>query len=276
MNPKKIFEAADAADVETVRACIAAGADMAAVNDRGFTALQCAATGSNQVEVEANLAVLRLLLEAGSPLEYTGAGGRTALYLAAEFAPSVDAVQLLLDAGAHADVSDSHGNHIMVNAMMEEVVELLAHVTGRPVPEPPPPEPDPVKMTAAQWRAAQARIDGVFEGLAKAGLVTLQDAGQTQSDGFSDCAEAFQARGGEAAGVHGFCFYTRQDLNRAKRTSQLSLAFWGAPEGGDADMLRVGELVVDHFRQSGFEVRWSGSASTRPEVDLRDVHTPSA
>jgi len=271
MDPKKIFDAARKADVKTTRACIEAGADLAAVNKQGFTALQCAAMGSNETEVELNLAVLRLLLEAGSPLEYTGTDGRTALYLAAEFAPTTDAVQLLIDAGAKADISDSHGNHITVNAMMEEVVELLARVTGQPVPEPPPPEPEPVKMTTAQWRAAKARIDAVFGALAKAGLVTLQDAGQTQSDGFSDCVEEFHERGGEAAGVHGFCFYTRQDLNRAKSTSRLSLAFWGAPEGADADMLRVGELIVDHFRKAGFEVRWNGAVSMRPEIDLRQA-----
>ncbi|MDQ0035140.1 bifunctional non-homologous end joining protein LigD [Variovorax boronicumulans] len=276
MDPKKIFEAAREADVQTVRACIEAGADMAAVNKQGFTALQCAAMGSNQTEVEPNLAVLRLLLEAGSPLEYTGTDGRTALYLAAEFAPTTDAVQLLLDAGANADVSDSHGNHVTVNAMMEEVVELLARVTGKPIPEPPPPEPDPVKMTTAQWRAAKARIDEVFNALTKAGLVALQDAGQTQSDGFSDCAEVFRERGGKAAGVHGFCFYTRQDLNRAKSTSQLSLAFWGAPKGADADMQRVGELIVEHFRKAGFEVRWNGAASMRPEVDLRQASSQAA
>ncbi|MDP9891589.1 bifunctional non-homologous end joining protein LigD [Variovorax boronicumulans] len=276
MDPKKIFEAAREADVQTVRACIEAGADMAAVNKQGFTALQCAAMGSNQTEVEPNLAVLRLLLEAGSPLEYTGTDGRTALYLAAEFAPTTDAVQLLLDAGANADVSDSHGNHVTVNAMMEEVVELLARVTGKPIPEPPPPEPDPVKMTTAQWRAAKARIDEVFNALTKAGLVALQDAGQTQSDGFSDCAEVFRERGGEAAGVHGFCFYTRQDLSRAKRSSQLSLAFWGAPKGADADMLRVGELIVERFRKAGFEVRWNGAAAMRPEVDLRELSSQPA
>ncbi|MDH6165401.1 hypothetical protein M2282_000529 [Variovorax boronicumulans] len=276
MDPKKIFEAAREADVQTVRACIAAGADMAAVNKQGFTALQCAAMGSNQTEVAPNLAVLRLLLEAGSPLEYTRTDGRTALYLAAEFAPTTDAVQLLLDAGANADISDGHGNHITVNAMMEEVIALLAGVTGKPIPAPPPPEPDPVKMTTAQWRTVKARIDEVFDALTKAGLVTLQDAGQTQSDGFSDCSEAFHERGGEAAGVHGFCFYTRQDLNRAKRSSQLSLAFWGAPAGADADMLRVGELVVDHFRKAGFEVRWNGAASMRPEVNLRQPSSQAA
>ncbi|RIX82037.1 ankyrin repeat domain-containing protein [Acidovorax cavernicola] len=269
MNPKKIFDAAREADVDTVRACIEAGADVAAVNKQGFTALQCAAMGTNEAGAEPILAVMQLLLDAGSPLEYTGPDGRTALYLTAEFSPTTQPVQLLIDAGANPDVSDSHGNHITENAMEEEVAQLLSRITGHALPEPPPPEPDPVKMSTAQWRAAEARIAEVFAALTQAGLVALQDAGDTQSDGFSDCSEAFHERGGAKVGVHGFCFYTRQDLNRAKRTSQLSLAFWGAPEGGDADMQRVGELVVGQFRSAGFEVRWNGASSMRPEVDLR-------
>jgi hypothetical protein len=65
------------------------------------------------------------------------------------------------------------------------------------------------------------------------------------------------------------CFYTRQDLNAAKRSSRLSLAFWGAPEGADADMLRAGRRIVDAFRDAGFEVQWNESASLRPALDLR-------
>lgn len=269
MDPTGIFDAAYRGDADTTRACLQGGADPAALSEHGFTALQHAAMGANSTPVERNLAVLRLLLDAASPLEYAGADGRTALYLAAEFAPTTDAVQLLLDAGAKADISDRHGNHIMVNAMMEDVVELLSRVTGKPIPEPPPPEAEPVKMTPAQWRAARLRIDAVFATLGRAGVVSLHDAGYTQSDGFSDASEAFHDGGGEAAGLHGICFYTRQDLNAAKRSSRLSLAFWGAPEGADADMLRVGDLIVETFRDAGFQVQWNQTASRRPELDLR-------
>lgn len=269
MSTDKIFDAAREGDIATVRACLAAGADPAAINAYGFTALQTAAMGSNTTPVERNLAVLRALLDAGSPLEYAGKDGRTALYLAAEFAPTTDAVQLLIDAGAKADIRDGHGNHILVNAMTDEVIELLSRVTGKPIPEPPPPEPEPVKMTPAQWRAARLRIDAVFVALRQAGVVALHDAGYTQSDGFSDASEAFIDGGGAAAGLHGVCFYTRQDLNAAKRSSRLSLAFWGAPEGADADMLRVGGLIVGVFRDAGFELRWNETASRRPELDLR-------
>lgn len=266
MNDDDIFAAARRGDVEQVRAHLAAGADLAAVNDFGFTALQSAAMGANDTDVEANVAVLKLLIAAGSPLEYRREG-RTALYLAAEFAPGTDAVQLLIDAGADANISDGHGNHITVNAMMPEVQELLSALTGVAL-EAPEPEPEPVKLGAAQWRAAQARLDTLFAALTAAGLVALQDAGTTQSDGYSDCSDIFHERGGASAGLHGFCFYTRQDRHRAKREGRLDLAFWGAPDGADADMLRVGELIVRTAEASGLPVTWNGSAARRPTLIL--------
>lgn len=271
MRSEDIFAAARAGDVKTVRACLAAGADPTSLNEYGFTALQCAAMGANQTEAAKILAVLKELLEAGSPLEAAGSDGRTALYLAAEFSPTVDAVQLLLDAGAQADIYDQHGSHIITNAMTPEVQALLSHVTGIPVPSAAAAPPEPIKMKLGEWRAAKRRIDAAFDALSKRGLVALQDAGYTQSDGFSDCAEVFHESGGQDAGLHGFCFYTRQDLNRAKRTGQLTLAFWGAPDGQPKDMERVGELIVEAFRSDGFEVEWDGSGGTRPTVNLRSA-----
>lgn len=266
MNVDDIFQAARGGDVERVRACLAAGADPAAVNAYGFTALQSAAMGANDTDIAANLAVLKLLIDAGSPLEFQREG-RTALYLAAEFAPSTDAVQLLIDAGADANISDGHGNHITVNAMMPQVQELLSGLTGVALQESEW-EPEPVKLSAAQWRSAQARLDRFFEALTEADLVALQDAGTTQPDGFSDCSEIFHERGGASAGLHGFCFYTRQDRNRAKREGRLDLAFWGAPEGADADMLRVGALIVRTAEAAGLPITWNGSAGRRPTVVL--------
>ncbi len=266
LNPNKIFDAARSGDVQRVRACLEAGADPAAVNEYGFTALQLAAMGANSTEIAENLAVLKLLIDAGSPLEYQR-DGRTALYLAAEFAPSTDAVQLLIAAGARVDISNAQGNHITVNAMMPEVQELLSALTGVPLAEPEP-ELEPVKLSAAQWRAAQARLNVLFEALTQAGLVALQDVGTTQSDGFDDCSQVFHERGGAAAGLQGFCFYTRQDRNRAKQEGRLDLAFWGAPEGADADMLRVGELIVRAADAAGLPATWNGSSARRPTLTL--------
>lgn len=264
-----LFHAARTGDLAAVRAYLDAGAAVAAENPQGFTALECAAMGLGQAALADSLAILRLLVDAGSPLDHVGLGGRTALYLTAEFARDVEPVQLLADAGAAVDICDSHGNHVIVNAMMPAVKAFISTATGRPVPAPRPPEPKPVKMSAADWRAAKQRLDPVFATLAAAGLVVLQDAGTTQEDGFADCTEIWQRRGGAAAGLHGFCFYTRQDLTRAKRTSALTLAFWGAPEGAEPDMQRVGKQVVEAFERAGYSVAWSGSGARRPTVYLQ-------
>lgn len=156
--------AALAADVAAVQAGLAAGADVSAENAHGFTALECAARATHDTPADQHLQVLRLLIDAGSPLEHLGGGGRTALYLAAEFALACAPVQMLLDAGANPAVRDGGGNHIVVNAMMPEVQALLSAVTGFPIPVQAEPRP-PQKMRAADWRAAHAKITAVFAGL---------------------------------------------------------------------------------------------------------------
>lgn len=262
--------AALAADVAAVQAGLAAGADVSAENAHGFTALECAARATHDTPADQHLQVLRLLIDAGSPLEHLGGGGRTALYLAAEFALACAPVQMLLDAGANPAVRDGGGNHIVVNAMMPEVEALLSAVTGFPIPVQAEPRP-PQKMRAADWRAAHAKITAVFAGLEAEGIVTAQDIGLTQDDGFADTAQQFIERGGMDAGLVGLCFYTRQDLNRAKRSSDLSLGFWAGPEGASAAMEQVGRTIVDAFSAAGLAVDWDGSAAQRPTVNLRGV-----
>lgn len=267
---KNIFEAARSGELEMVKAHLDQSVDLASRNQYGFTALHCAAMGCNTVIEQKASAVIDLLLKAGSPVNATSRDGRTALYLAAEFSPTVKPLKLLIAAGAETDVRDDHGNHIVANAMAKEVQEFLSGLTGHPIPTPPL-ELESVKLSASEWRTAKSHIDKVFNELSQSGLVTLQDAGTTQEDGFSDCAEEFRARGGFEAGLAGFCFYTRQDQNRAKRTSHLPMAFWGAPSGASDAMLQVGQQVVDAFRQSGFIVDWNNSFSMRPTVYLQNI-----
>lgn len=268
MEPATIFEAARAANLVATRAFLDAGVQIDAVNGSGFTALECAAMGTNATPIDQHLAVLRLLVEAGSPLEHQGGGGRTALYLAAEFSRGPEAVQLLLDAGAQADIRDAHGNHVVENAMMPAVKTLLSQVTGHPIPKKEP-VPEPQKMSMSQWRAAHTKIDAAFRLLESAGIIALHDVGDTQEEGFAHACESFRARGGSEAGLAGMCFYTRQDLNRAKRSSDLALAFWGGPEGEAEPTNRVGHKIVEAFGSVGLPVKWNGSERVRPTVDLR-------
>lgn len=261
-----IFDASEKGNLNLLKQYLSNNPDLSLVNEYGFTALHCAAMGSNSMEKLTTVEVLRLLIEAGSPLEIKG-GGRTPLYILAEFSPYVEPVQLLLDAGANPDVYDEHGNHIVENAMVEEVQELLSNLTGKATPV----EaftPESIKMKSGAWKKAKSDLDIAFQKLADSGLIALQDAGYTQSDGFEDCSEQYHARNNEPS-IAGFCFYTRQDLDRAKDTSELPLAIWGAPEGGNEETIKVGNLVVQILTDSGFDIKWNGSSLIRPSVYLQ-------
>jgi len=133
----------------------------------------------------------------------------------------------------------------------------------------------PTPIASADWRALKALIGNVFESLSDEGLVALCDVGTTQGDGFADCSEQFIARGGEAAGLHGFVFFTGQDSRRAKESALLPIAFWGAPEGSEEDMMRVGNLLVASLRAAGCTVQWNESPDTRPtwEISSKDLES---
>lgn len=270
-----IFDAAKAGEAEGVRAFLQSGGDVEAKNPYGFTALHCAAWACNKADATGGLEVIRALLEAGASPNALSKDGRSVLYLMAEMSWTLEPVQLLVERGADPNVKDSHGNHVVINAMSRDVKHYLSKLTGHPVP-PPPLKLKETKLTAKEWRVVKARLDQVFDEMNQGGLVAVQDAGYTQEDGFSDCSQQFRERGGVAVGLSGFCFYTRQDLNRGKRTSSLPLAFWGAPDGNDESMLRVGNKVVEIFRANGFTVDWSGSAATRPTVYLQNLATQGA
>ncbi|WP_330435246.1 ankyrin repeat domain-containing protein [Streptomyces sp. NBC_00825] len=262
------LEAAHNGDLAAVRAALDAGSDAAAVDEQGWSLLHRAAMGAEADPVRA-AAVLAALLDAGAPVEHPGGDGRTALYLAAEFSQSPEAVELLIARGAEPDITDGHGNHITVNAWVPEVAALLAAAAGIEPPAPDEEAPTPERrLSRAQWSEARKRIGKVLDGLDAAGFVALADAGTTQSDGFDDCSEAAEGRDCGPDGLVGFCYYTGQDAEHARATGRLFLAFWGAPDGSTRKMKRAGELVVAAFCEAGFRVDWDGAGDSRPSVRL--------
>ncbi len=267
--PADIFEAAWNANAAATAAFLAAGADVRAVDAFGFTALERAASSQDCAPMEHTLATLRLLIDAGSPLEHIGAGGRTALYLAAEFSPDgPEAVQLLIDAGAQPDVCDAHGNHIVENAWSPQVKTLLSALTGHAIPAVVVRKPDR-KMSAAAWKLARARIDAAFAVLEAAGIVATAGCGDTPGDAADDTNELFWQRGGTGASLKGFCFYSGDDMKRAKRTSDLYIGFWGPPDS--AAMEQIGQAIVDAFVSVGLPAEWDGTERMRPCIDLRSL-----
>ncbi len=107
------------------------------------------------------------------------------------------------------------------------------------------------------------RLDRVFEALNKRGIVALQNAGYTQSDGYDDCGEAFRSAP-DPAKIIGYCFYHGQDLERAVAGGGLCLAF-GPVDSKDeqAKGPQVGRIVVEELQRVGFRVTWDGTFGQR-------------
>ncbi len=113
------------------------------------------------------------------------------------------------------------------------------------------------------------RLDRVFASLNEQGIVAIQNAGYTQSDGFSDAKEAYVAAGGEDSKIAGYCFYHRQDLERAVKGEGLWLAF-GCFAGGDGRGVGVGQRVAAEAEAGGFATRWDGTVAKR--ILLPNIH----
>lgn len=262
----KLFDAAREANFIAIQQCLAAGAGVHDINEYGFTALHAAAMALNNYEAEQVIPCLQLLINAGADINAKATDGRSVLYLAAEFAQDKASIEFLVAQGAEANVYDRHGNHIVINACADDVQEYLAAITGFEIPEPETVIADR-KLSAAEWKKIKTHLDVAFKELQMQKIIALQDAGETQADGFADCAEIYHRQGGTTSDIEGFCFYTRQDQNRAKRTSKLPLAFIATDEKMENNLL-IAKRIRRVFEEHGFIVLWNEDAQTRPEIYL--------
>ncbi len=106
------------------------------------------------------------------------------------------------------------------------------------------------------------RLDVVFEAMNEHGIVALQNAGYTQSDGISDVTEYYEEAGGTDSHIVAFCFYHGQDLERVVDSGELFLTF-GDINGDDNKGANVGRRIQGMLQQAGFSVEWDGTIKTR-------------
>jgi sorbitol-specific phosphotransferase system component IIA len=111
------------------------------------------------------------------------------------------------------------------------------------------------------------RLDQAFGALWAAGIIALQNAGYTMSDGLDDVAEVRAE--GESEGIRGYCFYHGQDLERAVGGKGLMLAF-GSFDDEAARKIAVGQTVQAALREVGLVVEWNGEPETRLHLPLID------
>jgi hypothetical protein len=104
------------------------------------------------------------------------------------------------------------------------------------------------------------RLDAAFKTLDSLGILALQNAGYTMSDGHSEAHEALtRAVSGR---YFGYCFYHGQDLERAVTGGGLMIAFDDL-EGDGASKSAVGRLLRETLEQAGLACEWNGDPEQR-------------
>lgn len=111
------------------------------------------------------------------------------------------------------------------------------------------------------------RLDEAFAALENVGIVALQNAGYTMSDGLSDVGEALNER--VNSDVRGYCFYHEQDVERAVRGDGLMLAF-GELDDDPVKKTEVGRAVVRALERAGLAPEWDGNPETRINIPTFD------
>jgi hypothetical protein len=107
------------------------------------------------------------------------------------------------------------------------------------------------------------KLDQVFEALNTLGIIALQNAGYTQSDGYDDVKEIYHRRS-DRDKVIGYCFYHGQDLERVVNGEGLYLAF-GPMDAQDEEIEgpRVAAMIVEELKRMGFSAQWNGTFNQR-------------
>jgi hypothetical protein len=127
----------------------------------------------------------------------------------------------------------------------------------------------------ATWEAAKEtwpdvtdcdRLDTAFAALNERGVIALQNAGMTQSDGHSDFRQAYDDHHNKSS-IVGYCFYHGQDLERAVRGGGLYFAFGPVdPKEEETTGVEIGNMVREELERVGFAVEWDGTFANRIRV----------
>jgi hypothetical protein len=124
------------------------------------------------------------------------------------------------------------------------------------------------EQSKASWPSVTDcdRLDRAFVRLASEGVICLQNAGYTQSDGYDDCREAGR-RHPDHSSVRGYCFYHGQDTERVVEGEGLFLAFGPVDaKREEADGPVIGRLVIAALTAEGLHPQWDGTFAQRIHI----------
>ena len=114
------------------------------------------------------------------------------------------------------------------------------------------------------------RLTQAFQALNAKGVIALENAGMTQSDGYDDTLQIYE-EAKDKSKVIGYCFYHGQDLERAVRGEGLHLAFGPIdPQKENTEGPRVGKIIVEELQRVGLPTKWNGTFKERIIVEKLD------
>lgn len=109
-----------------------------------------------------------------------------------------------------------------------------------------------------------ARLTAAFAALNAMGIVAIENAGYTQSDGWDDVNEIATRLLDSGKRPRAGVFYHGQDRKRGKKGEGLFLTFGSyAEQNTDADSIAVGHIIVDVLKAHGFQPEWNGTLAAR-------------
>lgn len=121
------------------------------------------------------------------------------------------------------------------------------------------------EQSKAEWPVVTDcdRLDRAFAALSAQGVICLQNAGNTQSDGFEDFKEALRIHPSPKS-IRGYCFYHWQDTERAVEGDGLFLAFGPSdPKREEIEGPSVGRMITAALSTEGLKVDWDGTFAKR-------------
>lgn len=107
------------------------------------------------------------------------------------------------------------------------------------------------------------RLLTAFAALDGQGILALESPGDTQEEAIRQAVAQAAIRAGLARPVHGYCFFTWNDMARAIDGEGLTLAYGTFDESdtttSPSPEQKVGTAIVTACRDAGLGVEWSGS-----------------
>ncbi|HEY5938595.1 MAG TPA: hypothetical protein VIU61_28285 [Kofleriaceae bacterium] len=120
--------------------------------------------------------------------------------------------------------------------------------------------------TKPKTKTGHQRLNAVFADLNARGIVALQNAGYTMSEGWEDVNEiAAQIRDRTGKAPRGATFYHGQDRERLWRGEGTHLAYGSYATGKRhvPESLALAHEIVEVLKAHGFKAKWDGTIDER-------------